>query len=617
MKSKEQVTAGKQRAAEALTKDFRGIFAFLFGISGIVNVLALTGSFYMLQIYDRAIPSSNVSTLLALSMLAIGLYLFQGIFETIRSQILIRVGGRLDTKVAPLAHKIAIDMPRLGFSTSESLERGRDVDTVRGFLGSQGPMALFDLPWMPLYLIFVYLLHPLLGALTIAGAFVLSLLAIATELLTRRLSSATYRAVIARNAIADSNARSAEILKAMGFASRAVTRFTRANSEHLALQTKAYDISGTFGAISRVLRMILQSAILGLGAWLVIKGQMSSGSIIAASVTSARALAPVDLAIGNWKNMVSARTAFNRLKETMAVLANLQPPMKLPAPTRALQIEKMTVAAPGSGRVLLTDVSFELKAGQVLGVIGPSGGGKTTLVRAMTGIWPVLRGSVRLDEADITQWSDDDLGNYIGYLPQDVALLDATIEENISRLEPNADPRAVIEAAKIAGIHEMIVRLSDGYRTHIGPQGETLSAGQRQRIGLARAVYRNPFIVIMDEPNSNLDSEGEMALVEALKSIKARGGIAIIVAHRPSALAAADLVAIIQNGKLVAYGDKNEILGVPAKPEAAATPATTAQPMPTPVAANPMSMSFTASSVQRPRPQVVSAQPQIVGGQAT
>jgi PrtD family type I secretion system ABC transporter len=607
MKGKEQITADKLRAAEVLTKGFRGIFLFLFSISGIVNVLALTGSFYMLQIYDRAIPSGNVSTLLAMSVLAIGLYLFQGVFETIRSQILIRVGARMDAKVAPLAHKIAIDMPRLGFSTSESLERGRDVDTVRGFLGSQGPMALFDLPWMPLYLVFVYVLHPVLGALTIAGAVVLSLLAIATELLTRRLSSATYRAVINRNAIADSNARSAEILKAMGFASRAVTRFNRANSEHLTLQTKAYDISGTFGALSRVLRMILQSAILGLGAWLVIKGQMSAGSIIAASVTSARALAPVDLAIGNWKNMVSARNAFSRLKDTMAALANLQKPMNLPAPARALQIEKITVSAPGSGRVLLTEVTFELKAGQVLGVIGPSGGGKTTLVRAMTGIWPVLRGAVRLDDAEINQWSDDDLGNHVGYLPQDIALLDATIEENISRFEPNADPTKVIAAARAAGVHEMIVRLSDGYRTPIGPQGETLSAGQRQRIGLARALYRDPFIVIMDEPNSNLDGEGEMALIEAIKGIKARGGIAIIVAHRPSALAVADLVAVIQNGKLVAYGEKNEILGAQAPGNAAAVPAATpaaARASAVPMAANVMSTSFT-TTVKRPRPRVV------------
>ena len=615
MKSKEQVAAEKQRAGETLTKGFRGILVFLFGVSGIINLLALTGAFYMLQVYDRAIPSGNISTLFAISALAIGLYLFQGIFESIRSQILIRVGARLDAKVAPLAHKIAIDMPRLGFSTSESLERGRDVDTVRGFLGSQGPMALFDLPWMPLYLVFVYVLHPLLGALTIAGAVVLSLLAILTELLTRRLSSATYRAVISRNAIADSNARSAEILKAMGFASRAVTRFNRANSEHLALQTKANDISGTFGALSRVLRMILQSAILGLGAWLVIKGQMSAGAIIAASVTSARALAPVDLAIGNWKNMVSARTAFSRLRDTVVALANQQEPMTLPAPVRALQIEKITVSAPGSGRVLLAEVSFELKAGQVLGVIGPSGGGKTTLVRAMTGIWPVLRGAVRLDDAEITQWSDDDLGHYVGYLPQDIALLDATIEENIARLEPDAAPTAVIAAAKAAGVHEMIVRLADGYRTPIGPGGETLSAGQRQRIGLARALYKNPFVVVMDEPNSNLDAEGEIALVEALKGIKARGGIAVIVAHRPSALAAADLVAVIQNGKLVAYGAKNEILGAatqaPATPSPASMPASmpAAQAAPFPMDANSLNMSFTTTAKRR--------RPQVVGGRAT
>src|SRR5690349_10762652 len=266
-KSGKGVRPPRGKAGE-LTRGFRGIILFLFCISGIINVLALTGSIYMLQIYDRALTSGSVPTLLALSLLAIGLYLFQGVFDIIRSQVLVRIGGRLDRQIAPLAHQVAIDMPRFGFSTAEALERGRDVDTVRGFLGSQGPVALFDLPWMPLYIVFVYMLHPYLGALTIAGAFILSILAIATELMTRRLASATHRAAITRNEIADSNARNADILKAMGFAGRAVTRFNRANHEHLELQTRTNDISGTFGAISRVLRVLLQSAVLGLGAWL-------------------------------------------------------------------------------------------------------------------------------------------------------------------------------------------------------------------------------------------------------------------------------------------------------------------------------------------------------------
>ena len=550
----------RKQDAENLISGFRGIMIFLFLMSGVINILALTGAFYMLQIYDRALTGGSIPTLVALSVLAIGLYLFQGMFDVIRSQVLVRVGARLDKKVAPLAHGVAIDMPRFGFSTAELLERGRDVDTVRGFLGSQGPIALFDLPWMPIYLIFVYLLHPYLGGLTLGGALVLALLALATELMTRRLSAATHQAVITRNTIADSNARNADILKAMGFAGRAVERFNVANDEHLQLQTKTNDISGTFGALSRVLRMLLQSALLGLGAYLTIKGDLSAGAIIASSVASTRALAPLDLAIGNWKGVVAARMAFKRLRETVVALAAADEPLPLPAPSSSLKVEKITVAAPASGRILLSDVSFELKAGDGLGIIGPSAGGKTTLIRALTGVWPVLRGSVRLDDAALGQWNDEVIGRHIGYLPQEVALLDATIGENISRFASEPDPRTIIEASRAAGVHEMIVRLPDGYNTQLGPQGMALSAGQRQRIGLARALYGNPFLVILDEPNSNLDNEGETALTAAITGIRERGGIVIVVAHRPSALAATDLVAVVQGGRLAGFGPKDEII---------------------------------------------------------
>jgi PrtD family type I secretion system ABC transporter len=570
MRSKDSITAAKRRSVEQLTKGFRSIFVFLFVMSGIINILALTGAFYMLQIYDRALSSGSVPTLLAISALAIGLYFFQGLFDIIRSQILVRVGALLDRRVAPMAHQVAIDMPRFGFSTAEALERGRDVDTVRGFLGGQGPMALFDLPWMPLFLAFVYILHPWLGALTFGGAFVLAVLTIITELMTRRLSTATHQAVITRNAIADSNARNADILKAMGFAGRAVARFRQANDEHLELQTRTNDISGTLGALSRVLRMILQSAVLGMGAYLTIAGELTAGAIIAASVASARALAPIDLAIGNWKNVVSARVSFGRLKETASAMAKNAEPMELPRPERTLKVENITVAVPGSGRVLLSEVNFELKAGQALGVIGPSGGGKTTLVRALSGIWPTLRGSVRLDDAELSQWDDEALGRFIGYLPQEVALLDATIEENIARLEKEPDARAIVEAARSAGVHEMIVRMPDGYRSELGPLGTSLSGGQRQRIGLARALYGNPFLVILDEPNSNLDGEGEAALTAAIESVKSRGGIVIVIAHRPSALAAVDCVAIIQNGRMTGFGPKDEILGTPTRRDMAA-----------------------------------------------
>ena len=560
MARSKDLTPAKRRELSEMTRGIRGIVLFLFAVSGLINILALTGSLYMMQIYDRALTSGSIPTLLVLSALAIGLYVFQGGFDIIRSQVLIRVGSRLDKKLAPLAHRVAIDMPRFGFSTSESLERGRDVDTIRGFLGSQGPAALFDLPWMPVYLVFVYCLHPMLGALTIAGAFVLTVLTIVSEVLTRHLSASTRKAAIARITIADSNARNAEVLKAMGFAGRAVDRFSEANGEHLQLQTKSNDIVGTFAAISRVLRMLLQSALLGLGAYLTIKNELSAGAIIACSVAAARALAPVDLAIGNWKAFVAARMAYRRLKDTIVALVGVDQPMSLPPPHRSLSVDKVTVAVPGSGQVILSDINFNLQPGQALGIIGPSAGGKTTLVRALTGIWPVLRGSVRLDGADLAQWRENEIGQHIGYLPQEISLFDATIEQNIARLEAEPNSMKVIEAARAAGVHDMIVNLPDGYHTQLGAQGTALSAGQRQRLALARALYGNPFLVVMDEPNSNLDGEGEAALTEAILNIRARGGIAIVIAHRPSALVAVDLVAIVQNGRIVAFGDKHDVL---------------------------------------------------------
>ncbi len=551
----------KRRHAEALTKGLSGVVAYLFGVSGIINILALTGSLYMLQIYDRALGSGSVATLMALSALAVGLYFFQGLFDVLRGQILVRMGARIDARVSPLAHRVVVDMPRFGYSSAEALERGRDVDTLRSFLGSPGPAALFDIPWMPVFLIFVYLLHPLLGALTLGGMVVLTLLTVATELATRKIAGASQQASVARNAIAQSNARNSEVIRAMGFTDRAVARYLDANRDLLALQTRSNDLTGTFAAISRVLRMILQSAMLGLAAYLIIRGDLTAGSIIASSVASSRALAPIDHAIANWKSVVGARAAYGRLRETVVALASAQEPMDLPAPTRSLKLDAITVAAPGSGRVLLAEVGFELKAGQGLGIIGPSGGGKTTLVKAITGILPVLRGAVRLDGADLGQWRESDLGHYVGYLPQEVSLIEGTIAENISRFAETPDSAAVVAAAEAAGVHEMIVRMPEGYQTRVGTGGLALSGGQRQRIGLARALFGDPFLVVLDEPNSNLDQEGEAALAVAIEGVRARGGIAVVIAHRPSALAGLDHIAVIQNGRMTAFGLKEDVIG--------------------------------------------------------
>jgi len=547
-------------------KGFRGIVLYLLGLSGVINVLALTGAFYMMQIYDRALTSGSVSTLVALSVLAIGLYLFQGAFDILRSQILVRLGARTDAQLAPLAHQVVIDMPRFGYSTAEATERGRDVDTLRGFLSGQGPIALFDLPWIPVYLAFVWLLHPMLGMLTLGGALVLAALTVLTEVLTRRHAQSMIRASVTRSAVMDSNARNSDILHAMGMTSRAISRFEKANDRHLDHQTRTSDIGGTLSGISKVLRMMLQSAILGLGAYLAIRGQLSAGSIIASSIVTGRALAPVDLAIAQWKNVVSARRSYRRLNETLAVLADKPELLPLPAPSTSLQVDNITTVAPSSGSVLLSEVSFELKAGQALGLIGPSGGGKTTLARSILGIWPVLRGSIRIDGAALDQWNEDFFREHVGYLPQDVALIDGTVSDNIARFDPDPDPRRIIQAARAAGIHDMIVRLRDGYGTDLGPQGMALSAGQRQRIALARALYGEPFLVVLDEPNSNLDAEGEEALTAAIAGVRARGGIVIIVAHRPSALVAVDMIGLVQNGRLVSFGPKETLLQQRPKP---------------------------------------------------
>ncbi|MGM4896953.1 type I secretion system permease/ATPase [Tardiphaga sp. 839_C3_N1_4] len=563
------MTKTKRKNADAAANSigsFRTMGIFLLGTSGMINILALTGSFYMLQIYDRALTSHSIPTLVAISALAIGLYLFQGMFDILRSQILVRIGAGLDAKLAPLAHHVVIEMARYGYSTSEALERGRDVDVVRGFLGSQAPVAFFDLPWMPLFLGFVYLLHPVLGLVTLGGALVLISLTVATELMTRRAGGETHQAAVLRSTLADSHARNADILRAMGFGGRAVARFEKANSKHLALQTKTSDITGSLGGMSKVLRMMLQSALLGLGAFLTIKGELSAGAIIACSVASSRALAPIDSAIGNWKVISAARRSFRRLKQTLAATEDSSHILPLPAPCASLKVENITVVAPGSGSVLVGEVAFELKAGEALGLIGPSGGGKTSLAKGLVGVWPLLRGKVRLDDADLDQWRPDVLGEHIGYLPQEVSLLDGSIAENISRFEQEPDARKIIAAAKAAGIHELVTRMPEGYQTELGPSGTALSAGQRQRIGLARALYGEPFLVVLDEPNSNLDAPGEAALGEAIEGVKARGGVVVLIAHRPKALATVDYVGVVQNGKLVAFGPKDKVVGEPARP---------------------------------------------------
>ncbi len=425
---------------------------------------------------------------------------------------------------------------------------------MRAFLSSSGPSALFDLPWMPVYLFICFLFHPYIGIAALIGAAILASLTVFTEFLTRSPSRTAITHAAMRSNLADAGRRNAEAVRAMGMSGRMGSLWGDANAKYLANQQRAADVAGGLGALSKVLRFALQSLVLGIGAYLVIQQQATAGIMIASSILVSRALAPVELAIANWKAFVSARQSWRRLAELLGLLAQENEPMSLPAPRANLMVENVAAAPPGVQRIVVQDVSFMLKAGQALGVIGPSASGKSSLARLVVGVWLPARGKVRIDGAAMDQWAPNELGRHIGYLPQDVELFAGTVAQNIARYEPDAPSEAVIAAAKAAGVHDMIVRLPEGYDTQIGDSGAVLSAGQRQRVALARALYREPFLVVLDEPNSNLDAEGDKALTQAIMRVRQRGGIVIVIAHRRSALAAVDQVLALLNGKPQALG---------------------------------------------------------------
>src|SRR5947207_1499536 len=529
-------------------------------MSGLINMLYLTGSFYMLEVYDRVLPSRSVPTLVALSILALTLFAFQGALDIIRSRILVRVAASLDERLSGRVYDLVVQLPLRANTPGDGLAPLRDLDQIRSFLVTTGPLALFDLPWMPIYVLICFLFHPWIGIAALIGAAILTSLTLMSEFMSRAPSRMTMAHVGSRNSIAEAGRRNAEVLKAMGMAPRMGKIWSEANTKYLVSQQQTSDVAGGLGALSKVLRFALQSAVLGLGAYLVIQQQATAGIIIGSSIIVARALAPVELAIANWRGFVSARQSWRRLSDFLAAMDRGEEPMALPAPKNALVVENVVGTPPGIQRVVVQDINFTLKAGQGLGVIGPSASGKSSLARLIVGVWPAARGKVRVDGAALDQWSPIELGQHIGYLPQDVELFAGTVAQNIARFEPNAPSEAIIEASQTAGVHDMIVRLPEGYDTQIGESGAVLSAGQRQRIALARALYGDPFLVVLDEPNSNLDSEGEAALTHAIFGIRSRGGIAIVIAHRPSALAAVDMVATMGAGQLSAFGPKDEIL---------------------------------------------------------
>jgi len=538
----------------------RNAFAAIGLLTGVINVLMLSGSLFMLQVYDRVLPSRSVPTLVALFALVAALFAFQGILDMTRGRLLVRIGAFLDEQLSTRVYDAVVRLPLRVQSRADGLQSVRDLDQLRSFLSGTGPAALCDLPWMPLYLGLCFVFHVWIGITALAGAVILVALTLATEILTRAPAKAAVMHGQSRMAIAEASRRNAEVLKAMGMITRLSAIWASANAKYMHHQQHGSDVAGGLAAASRVLRMLLQSAVLAVGAYLTINQEATGGIIIASSILVARALAPVELAIANWKGFVSARQSWRRLSDILAVLQQGQEPMTLPRPKQSLSVENLSIAPPGQQKIVVQDATFALKAGQAVGVIGPSASGKSSLARAIVGVWQPVRGKVRLDGAALEQWSSEALGPHVGYVPQDVELFEGTVAENIARFEPNPDPAAIIAAAQAAGVHDLVLRLPEGYETPIGEAGMALSAGQRQRIALARALYHDPFLIVLDEPNSNLDAEGDEALTQAIMAARQRGAIVVVIAHRPVALHAVDLVLAMANGTIRAFGPKEEVL---------------------------------------------------------
>jgi PrtD family type I secretion system ABC transporter len=530
-------------------------------MSCMINLLYLTGSLFMLEVYDRVLPSRSVPTLVGLVVLAGGLYVAQGVLDLIRGRILGRIGTALDEALNNRVFDIIVRLPLMIGGRNEGLQPLRDLDNVRSFLGSAGPSAFFDLPWLPFYLAVCFAFHFMIGLTALVGAIILITLTVATEFMSRAPARAALGLAARRNDLAATSRRNAEVLVAMGMTGRLTKRWSAANENYLAGNQRASDVTGGLGAIAKVMRMMLQSAVLGVGAYLVIHQEATAGIIIAGSILSARALAPVDLAIAHWKGFVAARQSWHRLNGLLTSLPAQSAQTVLQDPSSRLSVENLTLVPPGDQKIIVQDVTFAVQAGTGLGIIGPSGSGKSSLVRALVGVWQPLRGKVRLDGAALDQWSSDLLGRHIGYLPQDVELFAGSVAQNICRFDPEAGSEGIIAAAKEAGVHEMIIKMRDGYDTQIGEQGTALSAGQAQRVALARALYGDPFLIVLDEPNSNLDTEGDEALTRAVRAARERGAIVVVVAHRPIGIEAVDQLLVLKDGRMQAFGPKEQVLG--------------------------------------------------------
>ena len=548
---------GNNAAFRQLLRTSGAAFGTAGAFSLAINLLYLAGPLYMLQVYDRVVPSASETTLVMLTLALVLAYLTLAGLDVVRARVLTRASLRLDRKIAPRVMTAIIEWPGgLGAARSQLL---RDFDNFRQFVGGTGIHALFDLPWAPIYVVVIFMLHWALGAFAVGCGALLVLLALANEWLVGG-PLAEANAAAARNySFTEMSLRNVEAIRAMGMTGGLLQRWARDRDRTLERQVVASDRGASVQSLIRFLRLTMQSVILGLGAYLVIQRDMTGGAIFAANLLLGRALQPVEQLVGAWRNLVAVRGAYRRLGQLFAVSTGAAPGLVLPRPTGALSAEGVTYVPPGTTKYLLRGVSLTLEPGEVLGVIGPSGAGKSTLVRHLVGVLAPTAGAVRLDGADVSVWSRGTLGQHVGYLPQDIELFADTIATNISRFRPGDDD-AVIRAAKLAGVHELILRLPAGYDTEAGEAGAVLSGGYRQRIALARAVYGEPSLVVLDEPGSNLDADGDAALDGCVRELKQRGITVVLVSHRPGAIGMADKLLVINDGAAVLFGPTTEVL---------------------------------------------------------
>jgi len=533
-------------------------FYFAGFVSLFINLLMLVPSLYMLQLYDRVLASRSQETLLMLTLIVVAMFAVMGTLEFVRSRILIRVGNKIDsqmsTRLFDAMFALANRYP--GKATAQPLG---DLTQIRQFLTGTPLFAFFDTPWMPIYIAIMFLFHPYFGWFAVFAVIVALSLTLINEKRTKAGLEASNRYYQSSQSFVQASLRNSEIIEAMGMHANVRRRWYSRYIAFLNEQSNASDEAGLWSNVSKIVRMLMQSMVLGLGGYLAIVGELTPGMMIAGSIIMGRALAPIDLMTSTWKQFTSARIAYKRLGELLAEFPEPTRPTPLPAPKGFIDLEGIVVVPPGSQVPSLRGVSMSIKAGETVGVIGPSAAGKSSLARAMLGVWPCINGKVRIDGAELSHYDRGDLGSHIGYLPQDVELFDGTISENIARYE-DPKPEMVVEAAQVAGVHEMILKLPQGYDTPIGPGGIALSGGQRQRIGLARAIYCYPKIVVLDEPNSNLDDLGERALVEVILELKKRLTTVVLITHRPSILGITDKIAFMREGQLQLFGSRDEVL---------------------------------------------------------